>query len=72
MQSSISLNQVLQNISELTVDEQFYLSELLQKRLVEVRRNEIASRVQDAELNYQSGNVRSGSIVDLMMLSDDD
>jgi hypothetical protein len=72
MQPSISLNQVLQNISELSVDEQFYLSELLQKRLVEVRRTEIASRVQEAESNYRSGNVRSGSIVDLMMLSDDD
>jgi hypothetical protein len=72
MQSSISLNQVLQNISQLSIDEQFYLSELLQKRLIEVRRNEIVSRVQEADENYRSGNVRSGSIVDLMMLSDDD
>ena len=70
MQSSISLNQVLQNISELTVDEQLYLSELLQKRLIEVRRNGITNRVREAESNYRSGNVRSGSIVDLMMLSD--
>jgi hypothetical protein len=72
MQSSISLNQVIQNISQLSIDEQFYLSELLQKRLIEVRRTEIASRGQEAEASYRSGNVRSGSIVDLMMLSDDD
>jgi preprotein translocase subunit SecA len=72
MQSSINLNQVLQSISELSVEEQFYLSDLLQKRLIEVRRSEIANRVQEAEENYRSGNVRSGSIADLMMLSDDD
>lgn len=72
MQSSINLNQVLQNISELSLDEQLYLSELLQKRLIDVRRTEIANRVQEAEANYRSGNVRSGSVADLMMLSDDD
>ena len=72
MQSSINLNQILQNISELSVEEQFYLSELLQKRLVELRRTEIANRVKEAEKNYRSGNVRSGSVAELMMLSDDD
>ena len=72
MQSSINLNQILQNISQLSVEEQFYLSELLQKRLVELRRTEIANRVKEAEENYQSGNVRSGSVAELMMLSDDD
>jgi hypothetical protein len=72
MQSSINLNQVLQNISELSLDEQLYLSELLQKRLIDVRRTEIVNRVQEAEVNYRSGNVRSGSVADLMMLSDDD
>jgi hypothetical protein len=72
MKSSINLNQVLQNISELSLDEQLYLSELLQKRLIEVRRTEIANRVKEAEENYRSGNVRSGSVAELMMLSDDD
>lgn len=72
MQSSINLNQILQNISELSVEEQFYLSDLLQKRLVELRRTEIANRVKEAEENYQSGNFRSGSVAELMMLSDDD
>jgi preprotein translocase subunit SecA len=72
MQASISLNQILQNISELSVDEQFYLSDLLQKRLVEVRRTEIVNRVQEAEENYRSGNVQSGTVAKLMMLSEDD
>jgi hypothetical protein len=71
MQSSINLNQVLRNISELSLDEQLYLSELLQKRLIDVRRTEILNRVQEAEVNYRSGNVRSSSVADLMMLSDD-
>ncbi len=67
MQASINLNQVLQNISELSIDEQYYLSDLLQKRLVEVRRTEIANRVQEAQENY-----RSGTVAELMMLSEDD
>jgi hypothetical protein len=72
MPASINLNQVLQNISELSMDEQYYLSDLLQKRLVEARRTEIVNRVQEAEANYRSGNVRSGTVVELMMLSEDD
>jgi hypothetical protein len=72
MQSSNNLDRVLQNISELSVEEQFYLSDLLQKRLVEMRRTEIANRVKEAEENYRSGNVRSGSVADLMMRSGDD
>jgi hypothetical protein len=72
MQSSINLDRVLQNIAKLSVEEQFYLSDLLQKRLVDLRRVEIANRVKEAEENYRSGNVRSGSVADLMMLSDDD
>jgi preprotein translocase subunit SecA len=72
MPTSINLNQVLQNISELSVEEQFYLSDLLQKCLIDLRRTEIASRVQEAEANYRSGTVRSGTVAELMMLSDDD
>ncbi len=72
MPSSTDFNQVLQNIDALSIEEQVYLSELLNKRLIDIKRAEIAARIQEAEENYRSGNVRSGTIFDLMMLANDD
>lgn len=72
MPSLISLNQVLQNIYELSIEEQVYLSDLLNKRLIDIKRTEIAARAEEAEENYRSGNVKSGTITDLMMLADND
>jgi hypothetical protein len=72
MPSSIDFNQVLQNIDELSIEEQVYLSELLNKRLIDIKRAEIAARVREAEENYRSGNVQSGTVADLMMLANDD
>jgi hypothetical protein len=72
MQTSTNLDRVLRAISELSVEEQLYLSDLLGKRLSEVRRTKIASRVLEAEENYRSGNIRSGTIAALMMESEND
>lgn len=72
MPSSIDFNQVLQNIDELSIEEQVYLSELLNKRLIDIKKAEIAARVREAEENYRSGNVQSGTVADLMMLANDD
>ena len=72
MPSLINLNQVLQNIYELSIEEQVYLSDLLNKRLVDIKRDEIAARVEEAEENYRSGNIQSGTVTDLMMLVNDD
>jgi SET domain-containing protein len=72
MQSLTSLNQVLQSISELPVEEQFYLADILNKRLIETRRSEIVNRVKDAEENYRQGKVYSGNIDRLMAMTEDD
>jgi SET domain-containing protein len=72
MQSLTSLNQLLQSISELPVEEQFYLADILNKRLIETRRSEIVNRVKDAEENYRQGKVYSGNIDRLMAMTEDD
>jgi hypothetical protein len=72
MPSSINFNQVLQNIYELSIEEQVYLSDLLNKCLIDIKRTEIAARVGEAEENYRSGNVQSGTVTNLMMLTNDD
>ena len=72
MQSLTNLNQVLQSIAKLTVEEQFYLADILNKRLVETRRSEIVGRVKEAEDNYRQGNVYSGDVARLMAMTEDD
>ena len=72
MQSLTSLNQILQSITELSVEEQFYLADVLNKRLVETRRSKIVARVKEAEDNYRQGNVYSGDVARLMAMTEDD
>ena len=72
MQSVTNLNQVLQSISELAVEDQFYLADVLNKRLVEARRKETVDRVKEAEENYRQGNVYSGDVAMLMTMTEDD
>ena len=72
MQASTSVGNILEAISILEFEDQLFVSETLQKRMVELRRNQIAMRIQEAEENYRLGKVRSGTVADLMMDSSDD
>jgi hypothetical protein len=62
---------ILQAISILNPEEQLFVTEILNKRMIEVRRNQILARAKEAEENYQQGNTRTVSIKDLMMISSD-
>ncbi len=72
MQTSTPVGSILEAISILDFEEQLFVAETLQKRMVELRRKQIALRIQEAEENYQLGKVRTGSVEDLMMDSSDD
>ncbi|MFH1901115.1 MAG: hypothetical protein ABIK26_02555 [Candidatus Omnitrophota bacterium] len=61
----VSINNVLGTIENLDIDNQAYISEVLSKRLVELRRREIAKRAQVAEQVYKKGEVKRGNIEDL-------
>ena len=67
-----NINDVLQSISTLSLDDQSFISETLNKRVIELRRNQIASRAKEAEANYQAGNVTQGNVSDLMKVLDND
>ncbi len=66
MRESMIINEILQNISSLPVDEQDFIVQTISKRIHEMRRNEIAERVKEAEHNYNAGNVTTGTVNDLM------
>lgn len=72
MKTSTQVNDILQAISDLDFEEQSLIAEILTKRIIELRRNKIASRAKEAEENYRLGNVNAGTVEDLMMYSSDD
>lgn len=60
-----SINKVLEGIEKLNIDDQAYVSEVLSKRLIELRRSEIARRAKEAERAYKQGKAKKGSFKDL-------
>ena len=66
MQDSMIINDILQNVSSLPLDEQDFIAQTINKRIHEMRRNEIAERAKEAENNYDTGNVTNGTVNDLM------
>ncbi|CBN54240.1 MULTISPECIES: hypothetical protein [Kamptonema] len=72
MKTSTQVNDILQAISDLDLEEQSYIAEILTKRTIELRRNQIASRAKEAEENYRLGNVRAVTVEDLMRDSSND
>jgi hypothetical protein len=72
MKTSTQVNDILQVISNLDVEDQFYIAEILSKRMIELRRNQISSRAKEAEENYKLGNVHAYTVEDLMIYSNDD
>lgn len=62
----LSMNEILKNVSSLPLEDQDFIVQTISKRIHELRRNQIAERVKEAEENYNSGNTTSGNIDDLM------
>lgn len=69
---TLTVGSILEAISVLEPDDQLFVTEILNKRMIEIRRNQIVLRIQEAEENYRLGKIRTGSIEDLMMDSADD
>jgi hypothetical protein len=72
MESVAAIDRVLQKIAELTVEEQVYVADILNKRLAQASRDRIAIRVKEAEDNYRQGKVYSGDVASLMAMTEDD
>ncbi len=72
MQSTSNVNTILQNISNLSTDEQFYIAEILDKRIYELKRQRIVRRAEEAELNYKNDKTTTGKAEDLLKLLEND
>ena len=60
------LNQVLESIEVLPVEDQEMLLGLLNKRLIERRRDEIAQNIKQAQEDYDKGKLFRGSVNDVI------
>ncbi len=68
---STQVENILRSVSVLNPENQIFVTEILNKRMIEVRRNQILARAKEAEENYQQGNTWAVSVNDLMISSDD-
>jgi len=66
MSTTITVNKVLEEIDQLDIDDRNYIHQILSYRLIDAERLRIAKRALEAEENYSQGQVRSGSVNDLL------
>jgi len=60
------LQQVLDVVEALDPEEQAMLVDIISKRLSQQRRHELLKEVAQARCDYQQGNIKQGSVADLM------
>ena len=57
---------VIEVIEELPPDDQALLIEIIHRRLIQHRRDELAAEIAEARDAYRQGNVHRGTVADLM------
>ncbi len=65
LNSNLSFDEVLNNIESLTVEDQDLLFEIIQKRRIEARREEIAQNAKETIKSFQDGIANIGNLDNL-------
>lgn len=63
---SSTFQRAIEGVERLPVDDQMLLIEIIRQRMIQHRRSELITQVAEAREAYQTGNVRRGSVDDLM------
>lgn len=63
---SSRINSLVDEFQQLPLDDQEYVAKIINKQLLEFRREHLADRVAEARANYKSGKTKSGSFDELM------
>lgn len=66
-----TFQKVIDAVEALSLDEQAMLVDIILKRLKQQRRDQLLEEVAQAEGEYAEGNVRRGSVADLLAELDD-
>lgn len=62
-----NINELLEGIESLEIGDQMHVLDALSKRLVELRRVEIAKRAEEAEQAYREDKAKKGTVDDLWL-----
>jgi hypothetical protein len=65
-QSTSHFEEVLEVVETLPLDDQELLVDLVRQRVADKRRAEIARNIAETRIEYEAGQVRRGSVSDLM------
>ena len=63
---SSDLQRVIEDVETLPVDDQMLLIEIIRQRLIQHRRSDLIADVAEARQAYQEGNVRRGTVDELL------
>ena len=55
------INDVLEKVKKMNIEDQIYISDIIQKRLIDKQRDKIVDRVKEIRKNYKSGKTKSFS-----------
>ena len=66
MTTTSKLNEILDQIDDLPYADQEMLIDIVKKRLIENRRDQIADNIKKAHQEYKSGNAIRGSVEDII------
>jgi hypothetical protein len=62
----VTLNRIIDDFNELPFEDREYAVELIQKQLIEAKRERITRRVKEAETNLKKDRVKRGTVDDLL------
>jgi hypothetical protein len=63
---SSDFQRVIEDVETLPVDDQMLLIEIIRQRLIQHRRSELIAEVAEARQAYRTGDVRRGTVEDLL------
>ncbi len=64
--SNTSVNEVIKEFGELPPADKKYVAEIIRKQVIELKREMLAQRAEEAKMNLENGFVKSGGIKELL------
>ena len=64
--SNTNVNKVIEEFGQLPFEDKEYVAEIVRKQVIELKRERLAQRSQEAKENLEKGLTKSGTIKDLL------
>jgi hypothetical protein len=63
--SNSNISKVIEEFSHLAPDDKEYVAEIIRKQLIEMKRDRLAERAQEARMNFEKGKAKTGPVEEL-------